>query len=360
MTVAGVLLAAGEGSRFTSGSHKLTARLRGEPVVAHSLRSMAAAGFNQLLLVTGAVDLSEIAAAIAAEADVEIDVVVNSEWRSGQASSLQAAIALLRRTDHSAAVFGLADQPDVGVAPWRVVGASEGPIVAATFNGKRRPPVKIDRSVWDLLPQHGDDGARILMREHPELVSEVPCSGNPFDIDTVDDLVAAFDEPRRAPVDPDDLRMVTALLGREPMGDFTVCVRRHDRSPVVVANCPLFHDGTPMPTRFWLCDPDLVRAISHLESDGGVKRAEFELDPQLIALTHRHAAAERDALIPDGHRGARPFGGVGGTRQGVKCLHTHFANYLAGAPDVVGEWVSVALQSRDEHWNPAQPGNIPT
>ncbi|MFW2383002.1 MAG: NTP transferase domain-containing protein, partial [Acidimicrobiales bacterium] len=67
MSVAGVLLAAGEGSRFTVGSHKLTALLRGEPIAAHSLRSVAKAGFNDVLVITGAVDLSQIAAAVSAE-----------------------------------------------------------------------------------------------------------------------------------------------------------------------------------------------------------------------------------------------------------------------------------------------------
>ncbi len=159
-----------------------------------------------------------------------------------------------------------------------------------------------------------------------------------------------------AVIDADDQAMVTELLGRPPMGTFSVCVRRHDRSPVVVSNMPLFHNGRPMPTRFWLCDPFLVRTISGLESDGGVKAAEAQVDPDGLILTHRRAQRERDAHIDPAYEGPRPFGGVGGTRQGVKCLHTHYANYLAGAPDVVGEWVQGALQQRDCAFDPAMPG----
>jgi len=153
-----------------------------------------------------------------------------------------------------------------------------------------------------------------------------------------------------------DSRMVEKLLGRSPMGAFAVSVRRHDRSPVVVANSPLFDDGRPMPTRFWLCDPVLVRAVSQLESDGGVKQAENDLDPASVQRTHALAAAERDARLPVDHIGPRPFGGVGGTRRGVKCLHTHFANYLAGAPDVVGEWVQLTLARQGIFFDPSQPG----
>ena len=34
-----------------------------------------------------------------------------------------------------------------------------------------------------------------------------------------------------------------------------------------------------MPTRYWLVDPELREAVSRLEADGGVRRAEAEVDP---------------------------------------------------------------------------------
>jgi hypothetical protein len=132
-------------------------------------------------------------------------------------------------------------------------------------------------------------------------------------------------------------------LGREPRGDFVVVVRDAAGQPAVIRNAPLLDDGTPMPTRFWLLDPQLLQLIGRLEAAGGVKRAEAEIDPEALADAHRRYAAERDAQIPAGHDGPRPSGGVGGTRQGVKCLHTHYAWFLAGGDDPVGAWVAEHL-----------------
>lgn len=136
----------------------------------------------------------------------------------------------------------------------------------------------------------------------------------------------------------DDRSRVAELLGRTPRGDFTVVVRNTDGDPVVVRNEPFLDDGTPMPTRFYLVGEQLVRAVSRLEAAGGVRRAETEVPATAIAATHAAYERERDSAIPDDHDGPRPYGGVGGTRQGVKCLHAHVAHTLAGGDDPVGTW----------------------
>ena len=117
-------------------------------------------------------------------------------------------------------------------------------------------------------------------------------------------------------------------------------VRAEDGRPAVIANAPFLSDGTPMPTRYWLVDPTLREVVSTLESTGGVRRAEAAVAMEAIAEAHARYAAERDALVEPTHRGPRPSGGVGGTRQGVKCLHAHLAWWLTGADDPVGEWTA--------------------
>ena len=142
---------------------------------------------------------------------------------------------------------------------------------------------------------------------------------------------------------PDDRTMVRELLGRDPLAEFEVVVRDDQGWPVVIRNGPIMHDGRPMPTRYWLVGKRENAAIGRLEASGGVRQAEAEVDPEELAAAHLRYARERDAALPSTHSGPRPSGGVGGTRLGVKCLHTHYAYFLAGGDDPVGRWVQQRL-----------------
>ncbi len=143
--------------------------------------------------------------------------------------------------------------------------------------------------------------------------------------------------------------MVAEQLGRPPLAGFEVVVRRADGRPVVICNAAFLADGTPMPTRYWLVDRALVAEVARLESRGGVRAAECAVDEQELADTHRAYEHERNAAIGAGVPGPRPSGGVGGTRQGVKCLHAHYAYWLAGGRDPVGAWVAAHLATTSPH-----------
>lgn len=183
--IVAVVLAAGAGSRFAGPEHKLLAPWRGRPLVAWALEHANAAGVDRTWVVTGAVDL--VAAGVVPDG---VDALVNDRWAEGQATSLQTAVAVASRDPAiRSLIVGLGDQPLIPPAAWRAVARSEGkPLAAATYGGGRRNPVRIDRECWPLLPVAGDEGARALMRERPDLVMSVDCEGDPVDIDTADDL----------------------------------------------------------------------------------------------------------------------------------------------------------------------------
>jgi CTP:molybdopterin cytidylyltransferase MocA len=181
VTTAAVVLAAGGGSRFSGDTHKLLADFRGRPLVAWAVEHALEAGLNETIVVTGAVDLHGVL-------PEGVTVIENARWEDGQATSLHAAIAEAERKGHGAVVIGLGDQPAVPPDAWRAVAASHAAIAVATYEGKRRNPVRLARTVWSLLPAEGDEGARTLMRRRPDLVGEVACVGDPADVDTAEDL----------------------------------------------------------------------------------------------------------------------------------------------------------------------------
>ncbi|MDH3704848.1 MAG: nucleotidyltransferase family protein [Acidimicrobiia bacterium] len=182
MTTAGVVLAAGAGERFAGSAPKLRTPFRGRPLSTWAIEAArAASALSEVIVVTGAVDLSDLVPA-------DVTVVENPAWRSGQASSLQVGVAAARTAGHDVVVVGLADSPLVPAAAWDAVARTDGDIVTATFDGRRRPPTRLAAAVWSDLPADGDEGARVLFRTWPQRVREVACEGEPIDIDTLEDL----------------------------------------------------------------------------------------------------------------------------------------------------------------------------
>ncbi|HET7479039.1 MAG TPA: nucleotidyltransferase family protein [Rubrobacteraceae bacterium] len=186
--ISAILLAAGAGSRFGGG--KLLAELYGRPLIEHALATLRDSPVDETVVVVGpdAEKLREVCEPFGAR------VVENLEWELGQSTSV---LAGLRAMDGGAraAVVLLGDQPLVGAgAVERLITAFEAGarVAVATYGGKRRNPVLFSREVWPLLLEElsGDEGARAVLRNHPDWVTEVPCDGvaDPADVDTEEDL----------------------------------------------------------------------------------------------------------------------------------------------------------------------------
>ena len=181
-----ILLAAGAGSRFVGSEHKLLATLPrsdGRSILELSLQQVLEAGFTKIVVVTGAAD---IPAKMLAHS--QVIVVHNNRWADGQSGSVSMGIHEAQRLLANAVVVGLADQPFVTAEAWRRVAHATTPIAVATYFGRSGNPVRLHESIWPLLPNSGDSGARDLIRLRPELVSQVDCPGSAADIDTQEDL----------------------------------------------------------------------------------------------------------------------------------------------------------------------------
>jgi molybdenum cofactor cytidylyltransferase len=191
VTVAAALLGAGRGSRLGDhGTPKPLLELHGRPLVRWALDAARSGGAEPLLLVVG-----HARDAVAAAAPPDVEVVPAADWRDGIAPSLRAALAALEpRAGVDAVCVGLADQPLIGPDAYRRLRDAHehgATLAVATYAGDRGNPVLLDRSLWpEAMTLEGDVGARTLMRTHT--VTEVDCTGtgDPTDVDTLDDLHA--------------------------------------------------------------------------------------------------------------------------------------------------------------------------
>ena len=186
--VSAVVLAAGAGSRFGGG--KLLASFRGRTLIEATLSGLRGAPVDEIIVVAGA-EGERLRSISTAD---EMRVIDNPDWAEGMSTSVRAGLRACA-SDTRAAVICLADQPLVGAeAVERLVEAFRrgARIAVATYGGEMRNPVLFARGVWPLLLREmsGDKGARVFLKHHQDIVTEVACDdiADPTDVDTVEDL----------------------------------------------------------------------------------------------------------------------------------------------------------------------------
>lgn len=181
--VAGVLLAAGESSRFDP-ENKLLADLRGKPVVWHAAHTLVAAPLDPVIAVVG----HEADRVRAALAGLGVEFVENPDYAAGQATSVRAGLRAV--SDADAVLFALGDMPFV--LPRTVEGlidayrAGVGDALAAAYKGRRGNPVLFGSRRFDALADvEGDAGGRrILLDCEDAALIETGDPGVRIDIDT--------------------------------------------------------------------------------------------------------------------------------------------------------------------------------
>jgi CTP:molybdopterin cytidylyltransferase MocA len=178
--IAGIVLAAGAGTRFGGG--KQLAQLHGRPLLEYAVRTMTASPVTRVLVVLGS-GADEVVAAVNLHG---ADTLVCERWAEGQAASLASALAELQ--DCEAVVVTLGDQPRISPDAIRRVIAARGDgaaAVRATYKGEPGHPVLLEHSLFERLRNMtGDHGARNLLLSVQ--TREVPCDdlGGGEDVDT--------------------------------------------------------------------------------------------------------------------------------------------------------------------------------
>jgi CTP:molybdopterin cytidylyltransferase MocA len=165
VSIAAIVLAAGEASRFGTPKQRL--------LLPEVLERLEQSSVDEIVVVAGAHTL-----------ETPAHVVTCAGWKRGPGASLTCGLEELG-DDCEAAIVVLADGPDLApasvervIASWRSQG---GALVAASYEGVRGHPLLVAREAWDRIP---DGGLRDLD------VRLVPCDdlGSPGDVDTPADL----------------------------------------------------------------------------------------------------------------------------------------------------------------------------
>jgi molybdenum cofactor cytidylyltransferase len=168
-SAAGIILAAGGSTRY--GRPKQLLDWRGQSFIRAVAMTALDAGLSPVLVVTGA-NGDQVAAAVE---DLDVKIVKNKEWKSGQSSSIKAGIKILTnpvsREKVGSAIFLLADQPQLttSILHALVEKHAEGlyPIIAPMVLDRRANPVLFDRATFsELLTLEGDVGGRAIFHRH--------------------------------------------------------------------------------------------------------------------------------------------------------------------------------------------------
>ena len=163
--IAGVVLAAGESSRF--GEPKQLLDWYGKPLVSHAAQLAKEGGLKPVVVVTGA-DHDAVSETLR---ESQVVIANNPGWASGQSSSVRVGVEAL--PEHvGGAVFLLVDQPLIPPELIRKLlqqhHTKPAAITLPVVDGKPGNPVLFDRQVFDDLTQlEGDVGGRVLFERYP-------------------------------------------------------------------------------------------------------------------------------------------------------------------------------------------------
>lgn len=156
--VAGIVLAAGAGSRY--GMPKVLV----DDWLQRAVTALADGGCDDVLVVLGAAVVEVPAPARA---------VLAVDWADGTSASVRAGLAAAGGWD--TAVLHTVDTPDVGadVVARVIAHAADGGLARATYGGRPGHPVAVAAAHWPALVAtlHGDEGAREFLAARDDLVA---------------------------------------------------------------------------------------------------------------------------------------------------------------------------------------------
>jgi CTP:molybdopterin cytidylyltransferase MocA len=189
--IGGLILAAGDGTRFAGDTPKLLATLDGRPLLEHAVRAQTDVPEIERIVVVLGARADDVRAAVDFG---RAEAVICADWPEGQSASLRCGAAVLADAGADRVIVTLGDAPLLTPAVVRRF-LEAPPGARAVYDGRPGHPVVLGRAQLDRLGEvTGDAGARSLLSGGPR----IECSdlGSGRDVDTHEDLEAIRDAAR--------------------------------------------------------------------------------------------------------------------------------------------------------------------
>jgi molybdenum cofactor cytidylyltransferase len=182
-----IILAAGMGERF--GKPKQNLIFQNQTLLQRAIATASISTCRPILVVTGAhANLIDLPVN-----NPDVKLIFNKQWAEGMASSIRIGIEAMKAYPNvERALILLCDQPlvtsmliDNMLQEQKISGKA---IVACTYNNTVGVPVIFHRTIFEeLLSLTGHEGAKQILKNHPDNIATVLFEEGSLDIDTPGD-----------------------------------------------------------------------------------------------------------------------------------------------------------------------------
>ncbi len=171
-------------------------RVGGQTLLEHVIRAAAESQLDELVVVIGH-RAASVLESLQIEVKTPLRISLAPDFEAGQSQALRTGLAAADPRAKAAAIL-LGDQPDLPATTidraTEVWLQQRPPLLRPQYaspSGEKQPghPVVICRKIWPIMESlHGDEGAREVIRTHPEWLETLSLPGPPpVDIDRVED-----------------------------------------------------------------------------------------------------------------------------------------------------------------------------
>ena len=169
--ISAILLAAGQSKRMV-GENKLTKKIRGIPLIKHSVKNILASSVDELIVVLGY--QKEIIEKLI-DKNEKIKFVFNNNFESGMASSIKTGLNNLSEKTEAFFIC-LGDMPMINQDVYNQLIRSRNnkEIIVPTYKGQQRNPILFSKSMKSIIISiEGDMGAKKILEQNKDKILKV-------------------------------------------------------------------------------------------------------------------------------------------------------------------------------------------